>query len=55
MVWAVALGWYVFGEVPSAVVIGGSGLVILAGILIIWREHSLGLERRRQRKATPPA
>lgn len=55
MIWAVALGWYVFGEVPSAVVIGGSGLVILAGILIIWREHSLGLERRRQRKATPPA
>ena len=55
MIWAVALGWYVFGEVPSAVVIGGSALVILAGILIIWREHSLGLERRRQRKATPPA
>ncbi|MDN5568717.1 MAG: EamA/RhaT family transporter, partial [Paracoccus sp. (in: a-proteobacteria)] len=26
-------------------------LVILAGILIIWREHKLGLERNRQRRA----
>ncbi|TJZ81810.1 DMT family transporter [Paracoccus hibiscisoli] len=55
MIWAVALGWYVFAEVPTPAVIGGSALVILAGILIIWREHALGLERRRQRKATPPA
>ena len=55
MLWAVALGWYVFAEAPTPAVIGGSALVILAGMLIIWREHQLGLERRRQRKATPPA
>jgi hypothetical protein len=34
--------------------LGGAALVILAGILIIWREHKLGLERARQRKAMTP-
>ena len=32
----------------------GASLVILAGILIIWRERQLGLERNRQRKAMTP-
>ena len=55
MLFALAIGWYVFAEVPTWTMLAGAALVILAGILIIWREHSLGLERRRQRKATPPA
>lgn len=55
MILAVAIGWWVFAEVPGPEVLVGSALVILAGILIIWREHKLGLERRRQRKATPLA
>lgn len=55
MLWAVGLGWYVFAEAPGREVLGGASLVILAGILIILRERALGLERRRQRKATPPA
>ncbi|WP_131579032.1 DMT family transporter, partial [Paracoccus nototheniae] len=55
MILAVAIGWWVFAEVPGREVLIGSALVILAGMLIIWREHKLGLERRRQRKATPPA
>ena len=55
--WVLALliGWFVFAEAPTGAMLAGAALVILAGILIIWREHSLGLERRRQRKATPPA
>jgi hypothetical protein len=28
--------------------------VVTAGILIIWRERSLGLERARQRRAMTP-
>jgi hypothetical protein len=27
---------------------------VTAGILIIWREHKLGLERAKQRKAMTP-
>jgi hypothetical protein len=29
----------------------GAGMIVVAGVLIIWRERQLGLERARQRKA----
>jgi hypothetical protein len=34
--------------------LGGAALIVVAGILIIWRERQLGLERARQRKAMTP-
>ncbi|MCB2110053.1 MAG: DMT family transporter [Defluviimonas sp.] len=51
---ALAIGYVVFGEAPTTVVIGGSALVIVAGMLIIWREARLGLDRDRQRRAMTP-
>jgi drug/metabolite transporter (DMT)-like permease len=54
MVLAVFIGWTVFGEMPTVTVVSGACVVILAGILIIWREHRLGLERTRQRRAGTP-
>ncbi|WP_295046282.1 DMT family transporter [uncultured Paracoccus sp.] len=54
MLLAIAIGWYVFAEAPTHVVLLGAALVITAGILIIWRERRLGLERNRQRKAMTP-
>ncbi|PKP70182.1 MAG: EamA family transporter [Alphaproteobacteria bacterium HGW-Alphaproteobacteria-4] len=54
MIFALAIGYFVFGEVPTVVMLGGAALVILAGVLIIWRERQLGLERARQRKAMTP-
>lgn len=50
---ALILGYTVFGEVPAATTLIGAVVVIAAGVLIIWREHQLGLERR-QRKASAP-
>jgi drug/metabolite transporter (DMT)-like permease len=38
----------------AAMFLGGASLVVAAGVLIIWREHKLGLERSRQRKAMTP-
>ena len=52
MLLALLVGYFVFGEVPTLTVLGGASLVILAGILIIWRERQLGLERTRQRETT---
>lgn len=54
MILAVLIGWTVFGEMPTVTVLAGAAVVILAGILIIWREHKLGLERTRQRRASTP-
>lgn len=51
---ALILGYAVFGEVPARTTLIGAAVVIAAGVLIIWREHQLGLERRRPRKATTP-
>lgn len=54
MLFALAIGWFVFREAPTLVMLGGATLVILAGVLIILRERQLGLERARQRKAMTP-
>ncbi len=47
MIWAVALGYFVFGELPMANVWIGTVIVISAGLLILWREHRLKLARDR--------
>jgi drug/metabolite transporter (DMT)-like permease len=51
MLLALVVGYFVFGEVPTPTVLFGASLVISAGILIIWRERQLGLERARQRES----
>ncbi|WP_413864549.1 DMT family transporter [Albidovulum sp.] len=54
MLMAIAVGYLVFGEVPGRPVLAGATLVVVAGILIIWREGRLGLDRERQRKSMTP-
>ncbi|MCL4189672.1 MAG: DMT family transporter [Rhodobacteraceae bacterium] len=51
---ALAIGYFVFAEVPTVPMLAGAVLIVAAGILIIWRERRLGLERSRQRKAMSP-
>ena len=54
MIFAIAIGWFIFSEVPTWTMLLGASLVVTAGCLIIWRERQLGLERARQRKAMSP-
>lgn len=54
MLLALLIGYFVFDEVPTPLMLIGAGLVIAAGVLIIWRERQLGLEREKQRKAMTP-
>ncbi|MEP0945080.1 MAG: DMT family transporter [Rhizobiaceae bacterium] len=51
---AVIIGYTVFDEVPTITVVAGVCLVIGAGLIIIWRERQLGLERAKQRKVMTP-
>ncbi len=52
MMLALLIGYFIFDEVPTGTMLIGAGIVILAGVLIIWRERKLGLQRAQQRKAT---
>lgn len=54
MIFALAIGYLVFDEVPTVPMLGGAALVILAGILIIWRERQLGLKRGQARALKTP-
>jgi drug/metabolite transporter (DMT)-like permease len=54
MLFALVFGYLLFDEVPTLTMLSGAALVVTAGILIIWRERRLGIERARQRKAMTP-
>ena len=54
IVLAIAIGYFVFSEVPTGATLIGVAIVIAAGIFIIWREAQLGLERNRSRRAKSP-
>lgn len=52
MILALTIGYFIFDEVPTGTMLLGACIVIAAGVLIIWRERQLGLQRAQQRKAT---
>ena len=54
MLFALGIGFFVFDEVPTLTMLAGAALVVAAGILIIWRERKLGLERAKARTAMTP-
>jgi len=54
MIFAVIIGWLVFDEVPTSMILAGSVLVIAGGVLIIWRERQLGLDRINSKGKVPP-
>jgi drug/metabolite transporter (DMT)-like permease len=54
MLLALAVGYSLFGEVPTSAMLWGALLVVMAGLFIIWRERQLGLERGKARKVMTP-
>ncbi len=54
MLFAIALGYFFFDELPTAMMLIGAGLVIIAGAVVIWREHKLGVERGKVRAVSVP-
>lgn len=56
MVWALVLGYVLFGEVPVPLVFLGAAIVAGAGLFVIYRERQLGLHRPPEPPAgSPPA
>ncbi|NDV02911.1 DMT family transporter [Pseudoroseicyclus tamaricis] len=54
MLLALLVGFFLFAEVPTATVLFGAGLIVLAGVGVILRERHLGLKRARERRASRP-
>ncbi len=54
ILFAIVIGYAVFDEVPTAMVLLGSAVVMAAGVLIIWRERQLGLQRGKARPGMTP-
>ncbi len=48
IVWAIVLGYVVFGDVPDPLTLLGGAVIITAGLYIFWREQEQG------RRALPP-
>jgi drug/metabolite transporter (DMT)-like permease len=46
MIWALVLGYAMFGETPTIAIVVGSVIIAGAGLFVIWRERQLGLKRR---------
>jgi drug/metabolite transporter (DMT)-like permease len=41
LIWAMLLGYCLFGDFPAPEVLTGAAIVIVAGLAVIWREHRL--------------
>ncbi|MEL7164509.1 MAG: DMT family transporter [Pseudomonadota bacterium] len=54
LIFAAIIGYTIFSEVPTGTMIIGAALVTLGGVLIIWRERQLGMERGNARSVSDP-
>ena len=55
MIWALLLGWFVFGDWPQAIVLTGAAIVIAAGIFVICANTVSGWPARKRRDGVEAA
>ena len=48
MIWALLLGYAMFGETPTVMIVVGSTIIAAAGLFVIWRERQLAVMRRQE-------
>ena len=54
MLFGLVVGYLLFSDIPTIHSIVGGAIVVGSGLMIIWREQRLGLERGKARKVMPP-
>ena len=47
LIWAVLLGWALFGAEPPASTLAGAAVIVASGLYTLYREHKLGREKPR--------
>ena len=55
MIWALILGYAMFGETPTVMIVVGSAIIAAAGLFVIWRERQLALMRKQAADGAAPA
>lgn len=45
LIWAIIIGLLFFDEIPTAATLAGAALIVVAGIVVAYRENRLGLQR----------
>lgn len=53
LVWALVLGYLVFGDWPDAATLAGAGLIVVTGLFTLYREHRQARARRRAVQPIP--
>ncbi len=46
LVWAPLWGWLIWAEVPEWTTLGGAGIIVLAGLYVVYREARRGEGRK---------
>jgi drug/metabolite transporter (DMT)-like permease len=54
MLFGIAIGYFVFRELPTPTMLTGASVVISAGLIILWREHRLSAARPATAAAASP-
>ncbi len=54
MILSLIAGYFLFAELPTKSMLIGAGLIVAAGLFIIWRERRLGLKRSAARRVITP-
>lgn len=54
ILWALGIGFFAFGDLPSVWTAVGGAVVVASGVAVAIRERQLGIKRARVRKASPP-
>lgn len=55
MIWALLIGYFIFSEIPTVMMLAGAALVILSGVVILLREQQLARRHNAVQKATQQA
>jgi S-adenosylmethionine uptake transporter len=50
LVWALILGWVVFGDWPQTITLVGAGIVVASGIFTLYREARVSRQARAARQ-----
>lgn len=55
LIFAIVFGYVFFSDLPTPQTLVGAGIVVCAGLIIIWRETKLGRDLSKSRAASPPS